>query len=68
MLPRSGEIYTASASVRVIPRDPEPFAIRVSVLASAKAVIPLQCTYAYKDDPEERFLSRYARPLGYLKG
>lgn len=59
-------MYTASASVRVIPRDPEPFAI--SVLASAKAVISLQCTYAYKDDPEERFLSRYAWPLGYLKG
>ena len=66
VLPRSGEMYTASASVRVIPRDPEPFAI--SVLASAKAVISLQCTYAYKDDPEERFLSRYAWPLGYLKG
>ena len=61
-------MYTASASVRVISRDPEPFAIRVSVLAGSKAVFPLQCIYPYKDDLEERFLSGYARPLGYLKG
>lgn len=60
-------MYTASASVGVIPRGPEPFAVRVSVLAGAEAVIPLQCFYAYKDDTEERFLSWYARPLGYLK-
>lgn len=51
-------MYTASASVGVIPRDPEPFAVRVSLLAGAEAVIPLQCFYAYKDDTEERFLSR----------
>lgn len=68
VLPRSGETHTASASVRVVPRDPEPFAVRVSVLAGAKAVFPLQCIYPYNDDPEERFLSRYARPPGYLKG
>ena len=67
VLPRSEEVYTASASVGVIPRGPEPFAVRVSVLAGAEAVIPLRCFYAYKDDTEERFLSWYARPLGYLK-
>lgn len=50
------------------PETSEPSAVGVHVLAGAKALIVLQCTYAYKEDPEERLLCSCGRIPGYLKG
>lgn len=54
VLPRSGEAHCLGLCQNSVPRDPEPFAVRVSVVAGAKAVFPLQCIYPYNDDPRRK--------------